>query len=79
MGRRTVNDMIVDPCDEPYHIAIDTNGDGIVELVWKTFTHDYEPIDDLVLRIYRPVIAWSNGPDKRNNLGFGDDICSWHS
>jgi hypothetical protein len=79
MGRRTVNDMIVDPWDEPYHIAIDTNGDGIVELVWKTFTHDYEPIDDLVLRIYRPVIAWSNGPDKRNNLGFGDDICSWHS
>jgi hypothetical protein len=79
MGRRTLNDRIVDPWGEPYHIAIDTNGDGAVELVWKTFTHDYKPIDDLVLRIYRPVIAWSNGPDKRNHLGFGDDICSWHS
>lgn len=79
MGRRTINGMIADPWDEPFNIAIDTNGDGTVELMRKTFTHDNKPIDDLVLRIHRPVIAWSSGPDKRNDLGFGDDICSWHN
>jgi hypothetical protein len=33
MGHCTINGIIVDPWGEPYHIAIDTNGDGIVELV----------------------------------------------
>jgi type II secretory pathway pseudopilin PulG len=78
MGRQTINDMITDPWDEPYNIAIDTNGDGVVEIIHKTFTADNKPIDCLVLRIHSPIIAWSNGPDKRNDLGFGDDICSWH-
>lgn len=68
LGRRTINGMIVDPWGGPYHIAIDTNGDGIIEI---------HPIEGIELRIHQSVIAWSNGPNRRNDLGFGDDICSW--
>lgn len=78
MGRRAINNMIVDPWDEPYYVAMDTDGDGIVTFTLTGFTHDMRLIDEMVLRIHRPVVVWSSGPDRRDGRGFGDDICSWH-
>ena len=77
LGRRTINGMIVDPWGNPYHIAIDTNGDGTVELDSRD-SQLYSSLEEFVLKVHLPVIAWSDGPDRRNDFGFGDDICSWH-
>ncbi len=77
-GRRTLNDMIVDPWGMPYNIAIDTNADGSIDIIEKRFDKDADSLNfSFVMRIYRAVIVWSNGPDKQNDFGFGDDICSW--
>ena len=71
MGRKTVNDMILDPWGEPYHIAIDTNGDGITEI--QLLYAEAEIIE----RVEAPFAIWSNGPNRKNELGRGDDIASW--
>lgn len=68
IGRRTINGMIVDPWGEPYHVAIDTNEDGITEIC---------RFGNIDLRIHQPVLVWSNGPNRRNDFGLGDDICNW--
>jgi len=68
----------VDPWGEPYNFAIDTNGDGIIEIHGQSYAHKGGSlIEEYILRIGQPVAIWSNGPNLRDDLGLGDDIASW--
>jgi hypothetical protein len=53
----------LDPWGNAYHIVADWNGDGKVV------------VGSIV--ISNPVAVWSDGPNRKNELGKGDDICSW--
>ena len=58
-------EQVMDPWGNPYHIAIaDSNVSNIV----------ISGID-----IGGPVAVWSNGKNKKNEYGKGDDITSWKS
>jgi len=72
VGRKTVNDMVTDPWDEPYNIAFDTNRDGITEIVLEYAG------EKTVKRIKAPFVVWCDGPNRKNELGSGDDIASWN-
>src|SRR5262245_8817987 len=78
VGRRTINGQIVDPWDNPYNICIDRNEDGVVEFDRHCLEREDGPlIEHYHVRIGAPIAIWSNGPNKRNDLGLGDDIKSW--
>lgn len=71
LGRRTINGHLVDPWGETYHIAIDTDNDGITEIFLSSSK------EEICKRVNSPVAVWSNGPNRENDLGGGDDIASW--
>lgn len=58
-----VNGLPTDLWLQPLRIAIDLNGDGFVQVGTQ--------------RVTGIVAVWSTGPDKKDDLGTGDDINSW--
>lgn len=60
---RVIDGAFVDPWGNPYHLAFDSDGDGITEV---GSTH-----------ITSRVAIWSSGKNGRNDHGRNDDICSW--
>jgi hypothetical protein len=54
---------LVDAWNQPFHIAVDANGDGTVKL---------GEID-----VSGAAAVWSSGPNKQDEEGAGDDITSW--
>ena len=78
IGRRTVNGEIVDPWDNPYNIYIDTDNDGIVEIDLHYLRDKDGPlIEHYHVQVGASIAIWSNGPNKKDDLGLGDDIKSW--
>jgi hypothetical protein len=78
IGRRTINGQIVDPWDSPYNICIDTNDDGIVEIDRHySRCEDGPSLEHDNVQVGAPIAIWSNGPNKKDDLGLGDDIRSW--
>lgn len=87
MGRRTVNGAIVDPWDRPYHFAIDRDLDCLTVISFQdnqtnstlvprlTVTVVSERSSTVVVRA--PFAIWSEGADRTNECGYGDDISSW--
>lgn len=80
MGRTTLNDALLDPWGEPYHIAVDRNGDGKTTIRCE----DNQARDtDLTSRrqtdvtVQLHVAVWSNGPNRKNECGYGDDLSNW--
>jgi hypothetical protein len=86
MGQKTINGALVDPWDAPYRIALDRNGDGITELSCddhQTYC-TYNPLmvttsskSRLTVEVSAACAVWSSGPNRRNECGYGDDVCSW--
>jgi hypothetical protein len=58
-----VNGNIVDDWGNPYHIAFDSNHVGTIKIGNAT--------------IKATVAVWSDGPNRINENGTGDDIRSW--
>jgi hypothetical protein len=58
-----VNGNIVDDWGNPYHIAFDSNHVGTIKICNAT--------------IKATVAVWSDGPNRINENGTGDDIRSW--
>ena len=58
-----VGGTLVDAWKQPFHIALDANGDGTVKL---------GGID-----ASGAAAVWSSGPNKVDEEGAGDDIASW--
>lgn len=58
-----VKGRLVDGWKEPFHIALDADGDGAVKV---------GNIDAPVA-----VAVWSSGPNKQDEEGAGDDVASW--
>ena len=54
----------LDPWGRPYHVFFDTDDDGRTEIKPMTFVPE-------------PVAIWSDGFNKLNEFGEGDDVCSW--
>jgi hypothetical protein len=54
---------LVDSWKQPFHIALDANGDGAVKLGG--------------LDVSEAVAVWSSGQNKVNEEGGGDDISNW--
>jgi len=53
----------IDPWGNPYHAVLAKNGSGATEVGG--------------VLIKDPVAVWSNGRNRKNEAGNGDDICSW--
>jgi len=53
----------VDSCGNPFHIALDTNGDG-----WVQVGKD---------KVNKQIAIWSCGENGINEFGQGDDLRSW--
>jgi type II secretory pathway pseudopilin PulG len=62
-GRQFRDGRMVDPWGQPYHISLDLNRDDQV-----TVGHQMVSL---------PVAVWSDGPNKINEYGQGDDISTW--
>ena len=71
INKKTINGMILDPWETPYHIAFDTNKDGITEI-----SALYEN-EEKIGRIKAPFVIWSNGASRKNELGGSGNITSW--
>ncbi len=77
-----------DPWETEYHIAIGRAGDGMTTIGFEDhqiFTF-LSPIQVLTrskrrvtITVQAPLAVWSNGPNRKNEGGYGDDICSWWS
>ncbi len=75
-----------DPWEQEYHIALCRNLDGKTEIGFQddqTFAN-VSPIRFLkrstrvvTVTVDSPLAVWSDGPNRRNECGYGDDICSW--
>ncbi|MSU50384.1 MAG: hypothetical protein EXS37_15080 [Opitutus sp.] len=75
-----------DPWGRKYHIALCRNLDGKTEIEFEddqTFANA-SPIRILhrstrvvTVTVDSPLAVWSDGPNRRNECGYGDDICSW--
>lgn len=87
LGRRTVNGAIVDPWDRPYHFAIDRDLDSQTVITFQdNQTHcTFGPHLDVsvvskrssTVVVREPFAIWSEGADRINECGYGDDISSW--
>lgn len=60
---RCLNGDYLDPWGSPYHLVLTTN--AVPKLIIGGFT------------VGDNVAIWSNGRNKKNELGHGDDISSW--
>jgi hypothetical protein len=81
MGKKTVNDALLDPWGEPYHIALDTNDDRKTEISCEdnqSILLDLTSVRSTKVKIAFPAAVWSNGVNRRNECGYGDDVCSWN-
>jgi len=55
--------MLIDPWGNRYHIAVDRDGDGKVDVIG--------------MRVNKSVIVWSDGENGEDDRGVGDDVRSW--
>lgn len=60
---RFLNGDYLDPWGSPYHLLLTTN--TVPKLIIGGFT------------VGDNVVIWSNGRNRKNEMGHGDDICSW--
>ncbi len=60
---RFINGECLDPWGSPYHLMLTTN--TAPKLIVGSFT------------VCDNIAIWSNGHNKKNEMGGGDDICSW--
>lgn len=68
----------VDPWGNPYNIYIDRDGDCVIQMRHvSTRDLDFHLHEERTIKVGRPVAIWSNGPDRVNSWGEGDDIKSW--
>lgn len=70
-GRIPLDHMITDPWESQYHIAIDTDGDFIIEIFFSSAG------EKTTKQVFAPIAVWSRGPDRRNYLGDANGISSW--
>lgn len=67
---------LIDPWGTPYCFAVDSNGDGTTEIFG--YSCDYYGREVYTRKtIDQPYLIWSIGPNRRDELGEEDDICSW--
>lgn len=76
----------LDPWGQEYHIALCRNLDGTTEIEFQDEQFFANAFPLQVLRrstrvvkvtVDSPLAVWSDGPNRRNECGYGDDICSW--
>lgn len=75
-----------DPWDGEYHIAICRDLSGKTEISCRD-GQNLTPADriqlftrsdrEVAVTVHSPVAVWSDGPNGKNECGYGDDICSW--
>jgi hypothetical protein len=63
-SNRLVNGRLLDPWGNEYHISLDIKRAGKIKV-----GNQFVP---------QPYAIWSNGKNKLNEYGLGDDISSWH-
>lgn len=59
-NNETYRDLFVDPWKNPYRIHFDADKDHIIVIGKKSFTAD--------------ILIYSDGPNRKNDFGAGDDI-----
>lgn len=75
-----------DPWDRDYHIAICRDLSGKTKISCRD-GQSLTPADriqiftrsdrEVAVTVHSPVAVWSDGPNGKNECGYGDDICSW--
>ncbi len=81
LSREKYDHRMCDPWGQDYHIALDRDGDCMTDI--ETERTNYIGVGHRVedrriqVKIVHPAAVWSSGPDRRNDLGDGDDITNW--
>jgi hypothetical protein len=63
LPHRSLGGEFIDPWGSPYRLILSRAGDGATQ--------------DEMQAITNPVAVWSCGPNRKDEAGKGDDICSW--
>ncbi len=75
-----------DPWGRDYHIAFCRNleAETVISCQDEETFATASPIQirtlskrEVTVTVNRCFAVWSSGPDKRNECGYGDDVCSW--